>query len=153
MVLTQEEAAAKRWAKVFEMFGLENVSRLRSHIPAFGSLWFVRENIWKKALAHLNYDQNSDKRGHPGCSVREKFHTLGISPWMLYGTSNKSKDSVPIRNVFEIRDAPTFFGVFPPIPLEYPSKGIYRISPPGKSQLTCAEEQEMMTLCKRKGWL
>jgi len=53
---------------------------------SFGSLWWVREDLWKEVLRP--YDDASDRLGHPGLSVRRSpvSSLLEIVP-MLHGTT------------------------------------------------------------------
>ena len=55
-----------------------------------GTVWKVREAFWKETLGK-EYDQNSEKKWHPGLSIRKK-QPLGLFEMipMLHGTTGSS---------------------------------------------------------------
>ncbi len=142
MVVTHEEANARRQERLF----------MTVDLAPFGSLWFVPEQLWKTAHKRCDYDQNSDRTGHPGCSLRRMNSTLGPVP-LLHGTSRSSGKTVTVKNV--LGDAhTTYFGSLPPVPCPMSHcMGSNRIRTTDKSRLTSDEEVTLMTLCVRKGWL
>ena len=53
----------------------------------FGTVWWVREDVWQEQLA--GYDQDSERMAHPGVSLRVKPATgLGEAVPLLHGTTS-----------------------------------------------------------------
>ena len=58
---------------------------------SLGTLWLVREDVWKQRLQHNDYDQGSTRRFHPGLSMRvKKARYLHEAVPMFHGTSYRS---------------------------------------------------------------
>jgi hypothetical protein len=82
----------------------------------FGTLWWIREDLWKKLLR--DYDQNSQRIGHPGLSIRKSApESVDAVIPMLHGRST----SDPLRIEDVSPGKPSFFGHLSPalIPLPY----------------------------------
>ncbi len=142
-VLSMEEAMARRWQAVFATcldFG-------------FGTLFKVDEAVWIGALG-VAYVK-SDRKSHPGCSLRKHNATLGPVP-LLHGTSGKSRNpsivTVPVRDVYGTAHT-TWFGGLDPVPMAlYELWQSRRIVAAEKPRLDTDEMVAMQGLCARRGW-
>ncbi|MCC5848945.1 MAG: hypothetical protein JJU29_12735 [Verrucomicrobia bacterium] len=75
----------------------------------FGTCWWVKEKIWKEKIR--NYDQNSDREGHPGLCIRQSrgLKTLKSLVPMLHGSSTH-KVGYPVWGISPKKDKATWFG-------------------------------------------
>ncbi len=82
----------------------------------FGSVWWVRERLWKEALADQGYDSESKRDGHPGIALRGSapIHSLQIVVPMLHGTSNWKRKAFTVRGLTPDHYGKTYFGHFSP---------------------------------------
>lgn len=136
----------KRLADLFAVAG----------IGAFGSLYFVPEEIWKRAHG-TRYDQKSTRKGHPGCSVRRFSTSLDAVP-LLHGSSSKARSyCIAVTGIFE-KGSCSWFGGLPPVPVspecwQLARDQRIRSAPSGKYRVTPKEEQKLSKLCRNKGWI
>ncbi len=89
------ELSALQIGSIFDMLATE-----------FGTLWWVREDIWRQSYA----DYKSDRPCHPGVSVRPSIARVDFSfvP-MLHGRSEKSAVAICGFNRYDAQ-RPTYFG-------------------------------------------
>jgi len=65
---------------------------------AFGSLWWVREAEWARALQ--NYVNKRNRKSHPGMSLNEASESVHLSyVLMLHGRSERRGDCVAVRGL------------------------------------------------------
>ena len=120
---------------------------------SFGTLFKVDEAVWIGALGDIYV--SSDRKNHPGCSLRKHNATLGPVP-LLHGTSGKPRnpsiEAVPVRNVYG-KPHTTWFGGLDPVPLAFTElRRSRRIVAAEKSRLDADETVAMLGLCARRGW-
>ena len=81
---------------------------------SFGTLWWVRESVWKEGYKKLGqpYDSSSTREGHPGVSVRTvpDLDARGEAVPILEGFSEKGPVAVTGLTSRE-RKRETFFGI------------------------------------------
>ena len=141
--LSMEEAAARRWQAAFAT----------CVDCRFGTLFKVDETVWIGSLGATYVGSN--RKNHPGCSLRKRNATLGAVP-LLHGTSGKPRnlsiEVVPVRNVYG-KPHTTWFGGLDPVPMAFTelwqSK---RIVAAEKPRLDTDEMVAMQGLCARRGW-
>jgi hypothetical protein len=86
---------------------------------SFGSLWWIRENIWVEKVPHYRY--NSSRICHPGLSLRqEPLQGMGDVVPLLHGSSGPSGPLVVYGLSWSKGpEHPTSFGrLLAPVPLE-----------------------------------
>ena len=120
---------------------------------SFGTLFKVDEAVWIGALGDIYV--SSDRKNHPGCSLRKHNATLGPVP-LLHGTSGKPRnpsiEAVPVRNVYG-KPHTTWFGGLDPVPLAFTElRRSRRIVAAEKPRLDAEETVKLLGLCARRGW-
>jgi len=88
----------------------------------YGSLWWVKEDVWESALAKQEYRRRMDRDAHPGlCIMKDKVFstTLNAVAPMLHGSSNRNIRSgqLTVRDLVAGRRKPTYFGHLRPVGL------------------------------------
>jgi len=140
----QDRVDSERLSRMFQTLG----------IGSFGRLYFVPEEIWIKAHGS-RYSKKSNRRGHPGCSIRQEgLGSLEAVP-MLHGTSRNRSGCVGVEDIMGRRQM-TWFGGLRPVPLSIrnwtgPKESRIRSTP--KLSLSEDESVAMQGMCVRKGWL
>jgi hypothetical protein len=132
----------------------------------FGALFTVSESVWRAETVNnrVKYDQQSDRKSHPGCSIQRSDATLGSIP-LLLGTSARSRtrEVVPVKGVYG-EPRTTWFGSLDPVPVSMSrwqetdtnlgEGGRKRrcVRPACKARLAPLESEAMKRLCDKMGW-
>ncbi|MDY0176599.1 MAG: hypothetical protein WCS95_05890 [Lentisphaeria bacterium] len=78
----------------------------------FGSLWWLDEEYLKQS--YPGYDQNSQRQGHPGLSLRKgELKRLDDVIPMLIGSSRKRGPAFEVSDV--VNEQPTYFRALRPL--------------------------------------
>ncbi len=116
-----------------------------------GTLWWVDESIWRDVLE--NYDQKSQRDGHPGLCIRTvPVVDLYSQIPMLHGRSKGSGVEVTGLTVEEPKRT-TRFNLLGPVPVmeTIPRAGKQKVRPNrDKPRLTDAEQQALTDFLQRR---
>ena len=86
---------------------------------AFGTLWWVGENLWGALLpreGENSYVQRRDRHAHPGlCTLKTSGAIHAVVP-MMYGSHRRVEGGFPVA-LGGVADGITHFGAFAPVPI------------------------------------
>lgn len=122
-----------------------------------GTLWWVKEEVWKDAADVQRLDYGSAREGHPGLSIRSPKKPAGATIPMLYGSSSKARPTdwnefILVRGLDEQNPSHlTYFGqVFAPVCISRQQIHRQRWTPghvaypvPGKPRLDADEQSQL----------